>query len=251
MRRAARITSLMKLNSHDCNYCCSFRTKKWWCCIRTYSFLLLCCCCDYGSVDMIVNSRTKSRKVQRTKNSHMHVLFCFFLQLPRRAIQESKQKSTLTPVANFPTFFRLLSLDCGRKLELTGTELQPSLRMEHTTFLPWSFSLYVVLMYISPAWDKERHSILVSLHSYPPLYRFSLIPAQCISACRMMFKAQRLLCSKGLKKNDCWHLQGSDRLRSPASISHIVWKTQDEKAQACSLYSTHSSATSLTSQEAF
>lgn len=66
----------------------------------------------------------------------MHVLFCFFLQLPRRAIQESKQKSTLTPVANFPTFFRLLSLDCGRKLELTGTELQPSLRMEHTTFLP-------------------------------------------------------------------------------------------------------------------
>lgn len=44
---------------------------------------------------------------------------------------------------------------------------------------------------------------------------------------------------------------GSDRLWLSPSIPHIVWKTQDEKAQACPPCSTHSSATPLTSQETF
>lgn len=91
---------------------------------------------------MLVLNHKKKYKVSKhnQKLTHaIHVLCCFFnIQLPCRAIEESKQTSTLTPVANleFLTFIRILFLDCGRKLELTqgqnsnpawGWNTQPSL----------------------------------------------------------------------------------------------------------------------------
>lgn len=113
------------------------------------------------------------------------------------------------------------------------------------------------------------YSILVSLHGYSLLYSCSLTPANIIHTYvrtyvyvhvewrwRLKGSPVQMALKKKAKSTtwdlgDCWHLRGPDRLWLPPSIPYIVWKTQDEKAQACSPYSTHSSATPLTSQEAF